>query len=408
VGAFVGMDRVGSVVVGGGVVGLACARALARRVGSGSVYLLEGAGSLGSESSSRNSGVIHGGLYYPQGSFKASLCVQGRRLLYDYCRERGVPHTMCGKLVVATTKQEGAKLRAILAAARMNGLSEDQVSLVSACEAKALEPDVECTEALHSRVTGAVCASSLISSLENDLHELRATIVVNCLVQGGAVTKGGFVLETSLGALACDRLINAAGLSAPQLLSRLKGFPQDAVPRATYFARGSYFRLRLDASKIASGGRFQRHVYPLPTDGGLGVHATVDTAGIVRFGPDVEWLLPPPAAAAATSSSPYAWRPDSRPTAKDLYAVDPARCQAFYSAIRQYWPNLPDDALEPDYAGVRAKLSGPGQPAADFCVLQDPRQPRCVSLLGIESPGLTSSLALGELVADRLLLPRAF
>ena len=228
-------------VVGGGVVGLACARSIAKRGGAGSVLLLEAASSLGSESSSRNSGVIHAGLYYPQGSLKGSLCVRGRRMLYQYCKERAIPHTNCGKLVVSTNSKDDHKLLALLAAARCNGLSVTGVALISAAEAKALEPNVVCTAALHSRVTGAVCASSLVASLEHEFcNELLGTVVLNCRVEGGTLHStvgsgrssgrssgsgwgsgsvrgsdvGPIVLKTSLGPIACDVLINAAGLAA--------------------------------------------------------------------------------------------------------------------------------------------------------------------------------------------------
>ena len=405
------MERVSAVVVGGGVVGLACARALAARSSASyTVAVLEGATSLGAGASTRNSGVIHAGLYYGgTESLKGRLCTEGRRLLYDYARERGVPHNNCGKLVVATNTSEGVKLRSILASARKNGLGESECRLISSSEARALEPNVVCTEALWSATTGTIDAASLVSSFECDLVEEsqgKVTVAVNCRVTSGRVLpadgrgrQARFALETSLGPIACDHLVNAAGMHAAQLVSTIEGLSPASIPPAhSYFAKGNYFRL---ARAHMNGRAFTRHVYPVPADGGLGVHATVDPSGAVRFGPDVEWLAPPSPAPGAGSK--WAWARQHAPTSASLYSVDESRADAFYAAIRRFYPSLPDGALEPDYAGVRSKLSGPGQPAADFLLLSDPALPQCVSLFGVESPGLTSCLALGVLVAKTVL-----
>jgi L-2-hydroxyglutarate oxidase LhgO len=320
------VDEVECVVVGAGVVGLAVARALALR--GREVLVLDRAPTIGFETSSRNSEVIHGGLYYPPGSLKAASCVEGRRRLYAYCRERGVPHARLGKLIVATEEAEIAGVEKIAATARANGV--EGLEWLDGAQARRLEPEVRCVAALHSSVTGII-----------DSHALM--------------------------------LVNSAGLWAPSLARQIEGVPKATIPPA-YFCRGVYFTLQ---------GRspFRHLVYPVPMPGGLGVHVTLDLAGQARFGPDVEWI-----------------------ETVD-YAVDSERGNKFYAAVRTYWPRLPDGALQPGYAGIRPKISGPGEPAADFVVQGGETHgvPGLVNLYGIESPGLTASLPLADLVVQHLL-----
>ena len=383
------MERVGAVVVGAGVVGLAAARALARR-GVRDVVLLEAAGSFGTGTSSRNSEVVHAGLYYPSRSTKAACCVRGRRELYALCGAAGVAHARVGKVVVGSGAQQEAKLAALLEHANDAGV--DDVRLLSRRELAALEPDVRADAALLSPSTGVVDSHGLMLALLGDAEAAGAAVAYHARVVAGAVAgaAGGAhrldVVDAVTGdatAIEADLLVNCAGLHATELAERLDGVPSSSVPE-TRFARGCYFALRGVRSP------FSRLVYPVPEDGGLGVHATLDLAGQVRFGPDVEWL---PAGLRADELS---------------YDVDPRRADVFYEAIRSYWPGLPDGALEADYAGVRPKLSGPGEPNADFLV-QDEAQhgvPGLVNTYGIESPGLTSALALAELVCDSLGLPQ--
>lgn len=377
-----GMDWVDCVVIGAGVAGLAAARRIAR---SGcETLILEAADAIGSGISSRNSEVVHAGLYYPAGSLKARACVAGRRMLYEYCAARGIAHRRTGKLVVAADQEQAGKLAAIRAAAAANGC--DDLEELTAAQAAALEPALRCVGALLSPSTGIIDSHGLMLSLLADAEAAGATLALRSPVVAGRIEDGGIVLDVG-GAepvrLGCRRLVNAAGLGAIRLAAALDGFPAAALPRP-YLAKGNYFAL--------NGARapFSRLIYPVPEDGGLGVHLTLDLAGQARFGPDVEWLPADHPAVAAPERIDY--------------RVDPARGEAFYAAIRRYWPDLPDGALVPAYSGVRPKISGPGRPAADFLV-QGPAAhgvPGLVNLLGIESPGLTSCLALADLAAAAL------
>jgi len=395
-----------SVVIGGGVVGLACARALAQRAPVGSsVVLLEALGRLGSETSGRNSGVIHSGIYYPTGSTKARLCIAGRHQLYRYLQERSVAHDQCGKLIVSTSEHDQVKLHAILQQARRNGLGENEARLITAAEARAREPELRCREAILCSATGVVDTGHYMQMLQADLDALHVDVVCNC--EASEVTYSAasrtFRVETNKGALAANQLVNCAGHMAAKLASRmqLSGCPvaasrlRDVSPRVCYFAKGSYFKLQPNLPV------FRHLVYPVPTDGGLGVHSTVDMARQMRFGPDVEWLPSP------RDASSYAWDLSDCTTLhlSSQYSVDPSRCQGFYAEIRKYYPNLPADSLVPDFAGIRPKLLGPGQPAADFAI-QGPAMHGVhglVNVFGVESPGLTSSLAIADEVAQQLL-----
>lgn len=369
------MDRVDAVVVGAGVVGLAVGRALA--LAGLETVVLERETGIGSGVSSRNSEVIHAGLYYPTGSLKARLCVQGRQKLYAYCEAHGVAHRRCGKLLVATAAQEN-ELAKIEAQAHANGVHD--LRRLSADEACALEPQLHCTDALFSPSTGIVDSHGLMLALQGDLERAGGALALCSPLQGARLGGAGHVLqvggETPM-EIEAGIVVNAASLWAPTLAARCAGLPASRVPLA-HHAKGNYFSL-------AGRSPFTRLIYPLPEQAGLGVHLTLDLAGQARFGPDVEWL------------------PDGPPDAID-YRVDPARGEVFYAAIRRYWPALPDGALQPAYSGVRPKLQGPGEPAGDF-VLQGPADhgvAGLVNLFGIESPGLTASLAIADEVLARL------
>lgn len=372
------IERVDCVVIGAGVVGLACARALA--LAGREVLILEAAPHFGAGASSRNSEVVHAGLYYPPGSLKARLCVRGRDLLYAYCDARGVAQRRCGKLVVATCDAQRGRLGEIARAAHANGVGD--VRLIESVDARALEPELNCVAALHSPSTGIVDSHGLMLALLGDAENAGAMLALKTPVLDGRVLDDGLQLNTGGEApmsVAARTVINAAGLFAPLLASRLQGLPPAWVAPAR-FAKGSYFSLR---------GRtpFSRLIYPVPEPGGLGVHLTLDLQGRARFGPDVEWLDP-----AIVAAHDF-----SQPEPFD-YRVDPARLRGFDDAIRRYWPALPDDALAPDYAGIRAKIVGPDDAPADFRI--DARTEHgitgLINLFGIESPGLTSCLAIAE------------
>ena len=363
------MEQVDCIVIGAGVVGLAVARALALR--GRDVLILEKAENFGTETSSRNSEVIHAGIYYPRDSLMARYCVSGRKALYAYLRERGVAHKKCGKLIVATNADELRALAGIRGRALANGV--DDLELLSAAEATGLEPALACTGALLSPSTGIIDSHAYMLALLGDAENAGATLVCQTPVLGGRVVAGG--VEVCVGGadplrLTCRLLVNAAGLYAPAVARAIEGMPAGRVPRE-YFARGNYFTL-------TGRSPFARLIYPVPSPGGLGTHLTLDLAGQARFGPDVEWI---------ESIS---------------YQVDPRRAEGFYAAIRRYWPGLPDGALQPGYSGIRPKIVAPGAPAQDF-VVQGPREhgvAGLVNLFGIESPGLTASLALGAAVAE--------
>lgn len=364
------MDEIDCAVIGAGVVGLAVARALALQ--GRDVIVLEAEGAIGTGTSSRNSEVIHAGIYYPRGSLKAQLCVEGKHALYAYATERGVPHRRCGKLIVATSPAQVVELDAIASRARANGV--DDLMLLTRDLARAMEPQLECLAALHSPSTGIVDSHALMLAYQGDLEHAGGVLALKSPVTQATCTAHGVVLATDDGTqLRCTSVVNAAGLGAPALARRFAGLPAGTVPEA-HFAKGSYFTL---------GGRapFSHLIYPVPEAAGLGVHLTLDLGGQAKFGPDVQWV-----------SSPY-----------DL-VVDPSRGESFYAEVRKYWPALPDGALIPGYAGIRPKISGPGEAARDFAIEGAAVHgvPGLVNLFGIESPGLTSSLAIGQRVAAML------
>lgn len=363
------MDRADAVVIGAGLVGLAVARALA--TAGREVVILEAEDAIGTHASSRNSEVIHAGIYYPQGSLKARACVDGRERLYAYCGERGVPHRRCGKLIVATDAAHLEELDAIRRKAHANGVTD--VVHLSAADARVMEPELRCVAALHSPSTGIVDSHTLMLAYLGDAEHAGAMLALKCPLTKGVVRTGGIELHV-MGAepILAAQVVNSAGLRAPSLARRIEGYPAELSP-PEYYAKGNYYTL-------AALAPFSRLVYPVPEPGGLGVHVTLDLGGRARFGPDVEWV-----------------------NSID-YAVDPQRAERFYAAIRRYWPGLPDGALEPGYAGIRPKISGKGAPAADF-VVQGPRAhgvPGLVNLFGIESPGLTASLPLADAVLAQL------
>jgi L-2-hydroxyglutarate oxidase LhgO len=352
-------------VIGAGVVGLAVARALALQ--GREVIVLEREGAIGTGVSSRNSEVIHAGMYYPRGSLKAQLCVRGNRLLRDYAQSRGVPFQMVGKLIVATVDADRARLLALLEAGRANavaGLHE-----IPAAEARALEPELRCTAALYSPDTGIVDSHALMLSLQGEAEAHGASVAFRTPLDAGRLVDDGVELQAAGEALHARTLVIAAGLSSAAI-ARLIGLP--TVP-APYLCKGNYFSL-------TGKQPFRRLVYPLPVKDGLGIHYTLDLGGRGRFGPDVQWID------------------------REDYAVDPRRGDTFYAAIRAYWPGLKDGALEPAYSGIRPKISGPLEAAADFRISGPAEHgvTGVVALYGIESPGLTAALAIAEEVARRL------
>lgn len=358
-------------VIGAGVVGLAVARAMAAR--GREVIVLEAGEAVGIGTSSRNSEVIHAGLYYPRGSLKAELCVRGRAMLYEYCDAHGVPYNRCGKLLVATARNQLPQLAAIQQKALENGVTD--LVRISGAEATALEPHLQCVEAMLSPQTGIIDSHQFMLALQGDAERDGANIAFHTPVTQVDARDRCFIVETGGEAplrFQADCVINSAGLFANDIARRIRGLDPRHVP-PLYFAKGNYF-------SVSGRTPFDRLIYPMPNEAGLGVHLTIDMGGQAKFGPDVEWIQ------------------------KIDYSVDAQRATGFYAAIRAYWPDLPDDALQPAYAGIRPKLSGPGQPAADFVI-----QGRAahgvaglVNLFGIESPGLTASLAIAEKVARML------
>lgn len=369
-------------VIGAGVVGLAIAAMLARA--GREVIVLEAANATGTGTSSRNSEVIHAGIYYPAGSLKARLCVSGRDALYAWCDSHGVPVRQVGKMIVATDDAEAAALEGLRARAAANGVVLD---LLDQGQARAREPEVACVAALWSPATGIVDSHALMLSFLGVAEDHGAMLALGTPVVGGCAQPGGGVRLYCGGVepmdLMCRTVVNAAGLGAQRVSLAIDGVRAGSVP-PLHLAKGSYFDL-------AARPPFGCLVYPVPGIAGLGVHYTVDMAGRGRFGPDVEWLASPDVASFDPATLPY--------------AVDPARGDSFYAAIRRYWPGLPDGALQPAYSGVRPKVQAPGDPAAADFIVQGPAETGVdglFTLYGIESPGLTSSLALADLVAQQV------
>lgn len=358
-------------VIGAGVVGLAVAREVARR--GHDVIVAEAAPAIGTGISSRNSEVIHAGMYYPTGSRRARHCPRGNRLLYEFCASHGVAHRRCGKLIVATSDAERLRLEQIHAQGLANGV--DGLEFIGSAVARRMEPELFCVGALWSPSTGIIDVHGYMLALQGDIESHGGAIALNTPVRQIVRKAGQWQVHyggADPGELDVDAVVNSAGLSAQGLARNIDGYPQDRIPRLV-LAKGNYF---------SYSGRpvFSHLIYPTPVDGGLGVHVTLDLAGRMRFGPDVEWID------------------------KEDYTVDPARAESFYARIRSYWPRLPDGTLVADYCGIRPKLTGPGEPAADFMV-EGPAahgMPGLVNLFGIESPGLTSSLSLAEEVAGYL------
>jgi len=366
------MDFVQTVVVGAGVVGLAVARTLA--LSGREVVIVEGADAFGTETSSRNSEVIHAGIYYEPGSLKAQLCVEGRQRLYAYCDERGVPYRNCGKLIVAADGAQRGGLEKIDQRARAAGV--DNLRWLSGAEAMAMEPALRCTDALFSPSTGIVDSHALMLALLGEAEDHGAMLALRSRMIAARATADGFEVDVATGSdsmrFACREIVNSAGLGANSVASMIDGLDPAQVP-PLFLAKGNYFAL---------SGRcpFSRLIYPIPNEAGLGVHLTIDLGGQGRFGPDVEWI-------------------DTLD-----YDVDVRRCDGFYDEIRSYWPGLLDGALHAAYAGIRPKLVPAGKAAADFRIDGPAAHglPGLVNLCGIESPGLTASLAIGERVASML------
>ncbi|MYZ42906.1 NAD(P)/FAD-dependent oxidoreductase [Schauerella aestuarii] len=360
------------IVIGAGVVGLATARALA--LAGREVLIVDAAEDIGTGTSSRNSEVIHAGIYYPAGSLKAALCVRGKQMLYDYCAERGIGHKRLGKLIVATTAEQADQLDAIAVRARANGV--DDMQKLDAAAARALEPALHCTAALLSPSTGIVDSHALMLSLQGDAENAGAqTVFFTPLISGRVLPGGGF--ELTFGGegamqITCRTLINASGLHAPSLARSIAGIPASTIP-PEFLCKGSYFTL-------AGRAPFSRLIYPVPQHAGLGVHLTLDMGGQAKFGPDTQWIE------------------------HEDYALDATRAEVFYDAVRSYWPGLPDGALMPGYTGIRPKISGPSDPAADFVIAGPATHgiPGLVNQFGIESPGLTASLAIAAATSAAL------
>ena len=366
------MSDIDCLVIGAGVVGLAVARELA--LAGREVVIAEATEGIGTQTSARNSEVIHAGIYYPPGSLKARVCVAGRSKLYRYLQERGLPHKACGKLIVATSEAQKPALETIMARAKASGV--DTLRWLSGAEAKAMEPEVRCEIALLSPETGVVDSHALMLSLLGECEAAGGSLALNTPITGWRREAEGFSVDfggDDPATYSVRTVVNSAGHGAPKLLGLLDGFPVEHVP-VQHYAKGNYFAL-------TGKQPFSHLVYPVPEAAGLGIHATIDMGGRVKFGPDVEWVG----------------------SDQDL-VVDPARAEKFYAAIRTYWPGLPDGALVADYAGIRPKLHGPSEPMPDFRV-DGPEAHRVaglVNLLGIESPGLTSSLAIAEMVRAKL------
>lgn len=358
-------DKFDCVVIGAGIVGLAIARELS--LAGHTVLVLERHRTFGTEISSHNSEVIHAGIYYPENSLKARFCVSGKHMLYRYCEERAIPHRRCGKLIVATTNADIDALRRLAVQAETNCVSD--LAWLDEHEVRRFEPALLAKGALHSPSSGIIDSHALMLSFVADAESHGTLIAYNSPVVAGRIVPSGFVLvvgDSEQYEVSANYVINCSGLSAARVAATIRGLPAVCMP-TVHFAKGNYFALTRPSP-------FSRLVYPLPVAGGLGVHVTLDMAGRARFGPDVEWI-------------------------DELeYSVSVNRIGSFYAAIRAYWPDIADGELQPAYVGIRPKLSGPGGNNIDF-VIQDSKShgvPGFVNLLGIESPGLTASLAIAE------------
>ena len=376
-------ETIDCAVIGAGVVGLAVARALA--LSGRDVIILESADAIGTGTSSRNSEVIHAGIYYPNNSLKALMCVRGRKLLYEYCQSHGVEHRRIGKLLVATTDDQLKPLDKLRASAAANGV--DDLEAVDRASLKKMEPELRAVGAYLSPSTGIIDSHGLMLSYQGDAEDAGAMIAFNSPVIKGHIENNAITL--SIGgaepmALSCQTVINSAGLFAQHIAASLDGMPRERVPPC-HFAKGNYFTL-------SGRAPFSRPIYPIPEAAGLGIHLTLDLGGQAKFGPDVEWINDKP------------WLEDANHIANIDYTVDPLRNRRFYEAIRTYWPGLPDDALLPGYAGMRPKIQAPDEAAKDY-MIQGPNDHGVnglVNLYGIESPGLTSSLAIAEEILRKL------
>ena len=358
-------------VIGAGVVGLAVARGAACK--GHEVIVAEAAGTIGTGISSRNSEVIHGGMYYATGTLRGLHCVRGRRMLYEFCAAHGVPHRKCGKLVVATNDAELEKIRTIEKQGRINEV--EGLEMLGGNAARALEPELSCVGALHSAETGIIDGHAYMLALRGDFEDRGGAIAFNTPVAGATRKNRQWLVSfggREAGQFAFDAIVNCAGLGAQSVARSIPDYPETRVPRLM-LAKGNYFT-------FTGKTPFKRLIYPTPIVGGLGVHVTLDMAGRMRFGPDVEWVE------------------------RENYDVDPKRATAFYERIRTYWPGLPHGSLSPDYSGIRPKLSGPNEPQGDFLIDTPARHglPGLVQMFGIESPGLTASLSLAEAVAGYL------
>lgn len=365
------IEKVDCVVIGAGVVGLATARALA--MAGREVIVLESEYMIGTGTSSRNSEVIHAGIYYTPGSLKAQYCVAGKNTLYKYCAEHGIAHRRCGKLIVATSEDQIETFEGIRKRAAECGVTD--LEMLSAEDAKAMEPELSCVAALYSPSTGIIDSHGLMLELQGDAEDHGAMLAFLSPVKGGEIRDDGILLNVGGDdpmQLLCRTVINSAGLYATEIAGNMQGMPQDLVPQ-TYYTKGNYYSL--------TGKKpFNRLVYPAPTTEFLGVHISIDMGGQARFGPDVE-------------QSPVI-----------DYDVDPGRADHFYDSVRRYWPGLKDGALQPSYSGIRPRITAPGVPLCDF-VIQGPREhgiAGLVNLFGIESPGLTSSMPIAAHVAELL------
>lgn len=365
------MFETDAVIVGAGVIGLAVARALAMK--GLDVIVLESESAIGQHTSSRNSEVIHAGIYYPQGSLKAQLCVEGRKRLYEFCVSRKVPFKQCGKLIVATSLEDIPKLEVLHDAGQRNGV--DDLRFIGADEAHSIEPELRCEAALLSPSTGILDTHTYMLALLGEAEDHGARVALKTPFEGAAIKLGGFLVSTG-GAepakIQSRLLINAAGLFATDVAASIEGLSPEHV-RRTYWAKGNYFSYGRRAP-------FQHLIYPTPEPGGLGVHLTLDLSGSARFGPDVCWV-----------------------NSID-YTVDETRKQAFAKAIKHYWPALDADMLQPGYSGIRPKVSGPDDSTKDFVIQWIGKHGvnGLVNLFGIESPGITASLAIAEAIASKI------